>query len=206
MHDPFLTGGNAQDRRSFLRLGLAAAAAAVAAGCSSSHHRSSPLPTSTTSTPHLTPNTLPGGRIDVGDMEQIQATIAATHQPYYLADARAYVSTFPSHLASAARGVYPAPTLPLLQAGVVVLHQNCTNDNCRVPFCRSSQYFECPCDFSRFDLAGEVAAGPAPRGLRLVDADIEHGHLIVNAAKTYPGVARGIHLTKQFSQGPFCTG
>jgi Rieske Fe-S protein len=201
MHDPFAAPGNPPDRRSFLRLGLAAAVATIAAGCSPSQHRSRPT---STSAPPLTESTLSGGRIDAGDVEQIRARIAATHQPYYLVDARAYVSTFPAKLASKARGVYPAPTIPLLQAGLVVLQQKCPHEGCRVPFCVSSQYFECPCDGSKFSAAGEKRAGPAPRGMTFVDADIEHGHLIINPAKTYPGVAIGVDVTKQQPAGPLC--
>ena len=202
MHDPLLASGNTRDRRSFLRLGLAATAAAVVAGCSPSHHRNLARPTSTTGPP--TPSALSDGRIDVGDVEQIRAAIATTHQPDYVAEARAYVSTFPANLAGQARDVYPAPTLPLLQAGIVVLQELCPHDHCRVPFCPSSQWFECPCDGSKFSAAGEKRAGPAPLGMTFVDATIENGRLIINPAKTYRGLAIGTDITKQQPAGPLC--
>ena len=45
--------------------------------------------------------------------------------------------------------------LPMLEAGVIVLYQRCTHLGCRVPWCATSQWFECPCHGAKFDQIGE---------------------------------------------------
>ena len=49
--------------------------------------------------------------------------------------------------------------------GIMPLYQRCVHLGCRVPFCQSSQWFECPCHGSKYNQAGEYKLGPAPRGL-----------------------------------------
>ncbi len=44
------------------------------------------------------------------------------------------------------------------------LYQRCVHLGCRVPFCNSSKWFECPCHGSKYNEAGEYQLGPAPRG------------------------------------------
>jgi Rieske Fe-S protein len=205
MHDPFTPVANTSDRRSFLRLGLAAAVAAIAAGCSSSRHRTLPASlTSTTSIPRPTTSDLPDGFVDLGPVPDIHTYIASARMPLYVPAARAYVSAFPAELTNEARGAYPPQTIPLLRSGLVVLNESCPHDQCRVPFCSSSQYFECPCDGSKFSAAGEKRAGPAPRGMTIVDAAITNGRLVIDSSKAYPGVAIGVDVTKQQPAGPLC--
>ncbi len=47
----------------------------------------------------------------------------------------------------------------------MTLYQKCVHLGCRVPFCQSSQWFECPCHGSKYNKAGEYRFGPAPTGL-----------------------------------------
>ena len=49
--------------------------------------------------------------------------------------------------------------------GYVALYQKCVHLGCRVPWCESSQWFECPCHGSKYNRVGEKQGGPAPRGL-----------------------------------------
>jgi len=39
--------------------------------------------------------------------------------------------------------------------GIMPLYQRCVHLGCRVPFCASSQWFECPCHGSKYNFAGE---------------------------------------------------
>ena len=48
---------------------------------------------------------------------------------------------------------------------VVALWQKCPHLGCRVAWCESAGEFECACHGSRFNRAGEVRSGPAPRGM-----------------------------------------
>ena len=122
------------------------------------------------------------------------------------AQARAYVSTYPVDRAESERGVYPAEVLPLLDEGVIVLHQRCPHLGCRVPFCESSQWFECPCHAAKFDRAASTAPGPSPRGMALVRASIENGRLIVSTDTTISGLPIGTNTTHQAAEGPACVG
>ena len=48
---------------------------------------------------------------------------------------------------------------------IVALYQKCVHLGCRVPWCQTSQWFECPCHGSKYNRVGEKRGGPAPRGL-----------------------------------------
>ena len=110
----------------------------------------------------------------------------------------------PAELADDARGVYPPEVVPLLTAGLVVLYQRCTHLGCRVPWCASSQWFECPCHDAKFDRVGECRHGPAPRGMDLMVASVERGRLVVDTGTILPGVEVGADTTHQAAAGPFC--
>ena len=60
------------------------------------------------------------------------------------------------------------PTPPCVEGyeqGVVALYQKCPHLGCRVPWCKTSQWFECPCHGSQYNRVGEKKGGPAPRGM-----------------------------------------
>jgi cytochrome b6-f complex iron-sulfur subunit len=145
-------------------------------------------------------------RIDAGPVEQVRATIASRRAPSYLPQARGYVSAFPADLAERARGLYPTEVLPVLAEGLIVLHHGCPHLGCRVPFCTSSQWFECPCHAAKFDRIGEYRAGPAPRGMTLYGASIQNGRLVIDAGATFPGMPLGTNTTRQSAEGPACVG
>jgi len=187
----------AQSRRRFLQTAAGAAAAFVIAGCTS-HKKAtrSSLPDGD--------NAVFGARIDAGPIAPILRSIATEHVPYYVPVARAYVSRFPAaHIAQAKRH-YPDAAQSSLDAGVVVLYQRCTHLGCRVPFCKSSQWFECPCHVARFDRVGEYRDGPAPRGLDLMHASVENGRLIIDSGRIVTGRPSGTNTTHQEPSGPFC--
>jgi cytochrome b6-f complex iron-sulfur subunit len=188
-----------QSRRRFLEGGLTGLIAFVAVGCSPMHRRSHSQPTTTARGFHGF-----GDRFDAGNVDDIVASIADAHAPQYLPEARAYVSPFPSDKAGGAHDVYPAELAPMLAAGLVVLYQRCTHLGCRVPWCASSQWFECPCHSTKFDRVGEHRSGPAPRGMDLMKASIERGRLVIDTAPVYPGVPVGTDTTHQQPAGPFC--
>ncbi len=188
-------------RRRFVREGAAAVVALILAGCSPS--RSSSHATSTTPAPEPGAN---AGRIDLGRVNDLRTSIVFAGDPRYVPEARAYVSLFPAELAEGARSLYPAAVLPALAAGVVVLDQKCPHLGCRVPFCKASQYFECPCHGAKFDRVGEYRAGPAARGMSMLAAEVEHGNLVIDTRTRFPGVSRGANTTRQEPAGPYCVG
>jgi cytochrome b6-f complex iron-sulfur subunit len=190
-----------QSRRHFLRDGLAGVVAFIAVGCSPSRTRALPKKSAPTTPPA---SDLFHTRMDVGTIDGIRSTIADTHAPRYVPEARAYVGAFPPELAARARRVYSAEVVPLLDAGLVVLSQRCPHLGCRVPFCDTSQWFECPCHAAKFDRVGEHRAGPSPAGMTLMNASIVHGHLIIDTETTFPGVPDGTNTTHQEPAGPSC--
>ncbi len=84
---------------------------------------------------------------------------------------------------------------------ILALSQKCTHLGCRVPFCDSSGWFECPCHGSKFDLGGEWTEGPAPRGLDQypVSQSKDGQTLIVDTSKVIPGPQHG---AKQYYKAP----
>jgi cytochrome b6-f complex iron-sulfur subunit len=186
-----------RERRRFLSVALAAAAAFVAAGCNPSHKRRAvPLI-------KVGPGSF-GDRIDIGHIDDVRASIAKEGTPRYIAEARAYVVAFPARFAGRAEGVYPKDALPVLEDGIIVLYQRCTHLGCRVPWCKSSEWFECPCHGAKFDQVGERRQGPAPRGMDIMRSSIESGRLVVDTGTILRGVPLGTNTTHRLPAGPFC--
>lgn len=191
-----------QTRRQFLQESIAATVAFIVVGCSPSRrrHASRVVPTATTT---IDAGGF-GGRVDAGPFDALLTSITKSGTPRYVAPARAYVAPYPFEFAERARSVYPADALALLSAGAVVLYQRCTHLGCRVPFCESSQWFECPCHDAKFDRVGENRHGPAPRGMDLMKASIEHGRLAIDTGTILAGLPVGTNTTHQAAEGPFC--
>ncbi len=185
-----------RSRRSFLATAVSAAAAFVIAGCTS-HKKSARTLT-------YPDDAVFGERIDAGSLDRIKQSIASKHAPYYVPAARAYVSPFPDADLADATAHYPDAIKPSLDAGVVVLYQRCTHLGCRVPFCDSSQWFECPCHGARFDRVGEQRNGPAPRGMDLMPAKVDGGHLVIDSGSIVKGMPLNTNTTHQDPEGPFC--
>jgi len=110
----------------------------------------------------------------------------------------------PERVLAAFREHYPDAVQTSLDNGIVVLYQRCTHLGCRVPFCNSSQWFECPCHDAKFDRVGEYRQGPAPRGMDLVAASLDGGRLIIDTNKIVHGMPPGTNTTHQEPSGPFC--
>jgi cytochrome b6-f complex iron-sulfur subunit len=71
------------------------------------------------------------------------------------------------------------------------LSQRCPHLGCRVPFCKTSGRFECPCHGSVYDIAGEYVQGPAPRGMDRFELRLDKGTLVVDTGTLIPGPDRG---------------
>jgi len=199
-----MSGERQSSRRRFVQEALAGVVALVAIACSPSRRNKAHVPTTAAPTPRATYRPGDYSRVDAGDVHAIRASIEHGKAPRYLADARAYVSSFPADLADTASAVYPSEVLPVLAAGLIALHQRCPHLGCRVPFCQSSQWFECPCHAAKFDRIGEYRAGPAPRGMTILGATIEQDRLIIDTTVMFPGLARGTNTTHQRPEGPLC--
>lgn len=83
--------------------------------------------------------------------------------------------------------------------------QSCPHLGCAVPWCQTSQWFECPCHGSRYNRYGEWTDGPAPRGLDRYSSFIDDdGQLVVDLGNALTGPARTANVLEQSPEGPNC--
>ena len=145
-----------------------------------------------------------GSKITVGSLDDILGGIRDSREPFYVAQGRFYLSAYPTDAVSKAERVYSPSVLPGLQAGVVAQYQKCPHLGCRVPFCATSQWFECGCHGSQFNRVGEKKGGPAPRGMDLFPVEVSAGTVTVDTGVVVQGVPIGTNTTGQEAEGPHC--
>ena len=142
-----------------------------------------------------------GGKIDAGLVEDVRAQVFlpdGSVQPLFIPDARAYVMPFdePDGIQFEGKSV--------VAGGLTALWQKCVHLGCRVPWCATSQGFECPCHGSKYNFVGEYEGGPAPRNLdRFVVEVTEDGRLIIDTGAVIQ-TARAAIKTVPYPQGPSC--
>ena len=94
-----------------------------------------------------------------------------------------------------------------LNGEIVALSEKCTHLGCRVPYCATSNQFECPCHGSNFNRAGEYRAGPAPRGMDRYPVEIdETGMIYIDTSEKVDGPAPGGESIDEPVAGPSCAG
>jgi len=147
-----------------------------------------------------------GSKIRVGNVADISAKITASKGFLYSAEGRMWMTNYPTSAVEKAKQVYPAAVLPSMEAGIVALYQKCPHLGCRVPSCATSQWFECPCHGSQYNLAGEKKGGPAPRGMDRFATSVAGGVLTVDTGQIFQGPAIGTNTTGQEAEGPHCVG
>src|SRR5439155_19477200 len=143
-----------------------------------------------------------GGKVNAGNLKDILAQIADKKQPFYVPEARAYINPYPAFALPKAKKAYSESILPEMQAGIVVLYQKCVHLGCRVPWCQTSQWFECPCHGSKYSRVGEKKGGPAPRGLDRFPAEVTGGQVTINTGLVVQGPTIGTNTTGQEAEGP----
>jgi len=142
-----------------------------------------------------------GSVINAGKLEDIKAAITADNEPYYYGAGRFYIVAYDGR---ASDGIdYEAEGVAA--QGVMPLYQRCVHLGCRVPFCKQSQWFECPCHGSKYNTAGEYTLGPAPRGLDRFSIEItDAGDVMVDTSAVILGPPRGTDTLGKPQAGPFC--
>ena len=143
-----------------------------------------------------------GGKIDAGDINEIREAIFqpdGTIEPFYVAEAKTYVVPFDEALLAGT----DFEGIGVVAAGLTGLFQKCVHLGCRVPWCSSSQGFECPCHGSKYNAHGEYVAGPAPRNLDRFALEVVNNRLIINTGAVRD-TARSTVKTVQYPQGVSC--
>jgi cytochrome b6-f complex iron-sulfur subunit len=141
-----------------------------------------------------------GSLINAGSLKDIKSQLQDTQQPVYFGAGRFYIVPYTGS---------PTPdadyeSLGVTSQGVMPLYQRCVHLGCRVPFCTSSKWFECPCHGSKYSEAGEYKLGPAPRGMDRFKITINGDAVTVDTSEVILGPPRGTNTTNQNAQGPFC--
>ena len=149
-----------------------------------------------------------GSAINVGSIDDILATIAESREPFYVPEGRFYINPYPADAVEAAKssGVYGPSVLAGMEAGVIALYQKCPHLGCRVPWCLTSQWFECPCHGSQYNRVGQKKGGPAPRGMDMFPVEVAGGTVSVDTGTVVDGVPIGTNTTGQEAEGPNCVG
>jgi cytochrome b6-f complex iron-sulfur subunit len=147
-----------------------------------------------------------GSKVNVGKLDDIIVGIRQNDGFLYRPEARTWLTEYPADALPKAAAVYPPPVLEGMQSGVVALYQKCPHLGCRVPDCKSSQWFECPCHGSQYNQVGEKKGGPAPRGMDRFGVSIDGGNVIVDTQVPFNGPPIGTNTTGQEAEGPHCIG
>ncbi|MCB9392069.1 MAG: Rieske 2Fe-2S domain-containing protein [Acidimicrobiaceae bacterium] len=146
-----------------------------------------------------------GGKVNVGKRDEIIGSIRSSGGFFYAAEARAWLTEYPSAAMPKAEAVYSPAVVASLEQGLIATYQKCPHLGCRVPSCTSSQWFECPCHGSQYNRVGEKKAGPAPRGMDHFAFTVSAGgDVVVDTGIIYQGVPIGTNTTGQEAEGPHC--
>lgn len=145
-----------------------------------------------------------GAKITAGKLSEILDKMKAEKGPYYVSEARTWVTPYPKDALPNAKKEYAGGVLDGMEAGVVALYQKCVHLGCRVPWCSSSQWFECPCHGSKYNRVGEKVGGPAPRGLDRFGVSVNNGNVVIDTGKVLQGPPIGTNTTGQQAEGPHC--
>jgi len=142
-----------------------------------------------------------GASIDagaVGDLQTATRTADGGVIPAFIPEARAYVVPVnESNLGGQFEGRGVAA------GGLMALYQRCVHLGCRVPWCATSQGFECPCHGSKYDYIGEYFGGPAPRNLDRFQVEIVDNRFIIDTGSIIQTPRAPTRLV-EYPQGPSC--
>jgi cytochrome b6-f complex iron-sulfur subunit len=149
-----------------------------------------------------------GGKIKVGaGLSDILSQITDKKEPFYIPEARSYINPYPkADVPKAKKIAQYKPVIPEMEQGIVVLYQKCVHLGCKVPWCATSQWFECPCHGSKYNRVGEKRGGPAPRGLDRFVATISGDSITIDTGIVITGPPIGTDTTGQGAEGPPCVG
>jgi cytochrome b6-f complex iron-sulfur subunit len=146
------------------------------------------------------------GEVPIGDARELVTTILGAKAPLAVPEAKISIVAWDPSLASA-RAAYGEQHAVLDDSvGLMAVKSGaCPHLGCAVPWCQSSQWFECPCHGSRYNRYGEWTGGPAPRGLdRFVSFIDGDGQYVVDLGSPITGPARTSNALKQSREGPSC--
>ena len=143
-----------------------------------------------------------GADIDAGPISDLKTqvfTSTGAVLPLFIPEARAYVVPAPATLGEQFEGK------SVEIEGLMALYMRCVHLGCRVPWCATSQGFECPCHGSKYDYVGEYFAGPAPRNLDRFVIEVRGANLWIRTGSIIQ-TPRAPERIVEYPQGPSCIG
>ena len=142
-----------------------------------------------------------GSKIDAGRVDDLKDQIFQSDGsviPAFIPSARAYVLPFNDE------GQSQFSDSGTIADGLVAVYQRCVHLGCRVPWCNTSQGFECPCHGSKYNMLGEYYAGPAPRNLdRFIVSVNSAGKFIIDTGSIIES-PRAAGMSIKYPQGLSC--
>ncbi|HJR93506.1 MAG TPA: ubiquinol-cytochrome c reductase iron-sulfur subunit [Acidimicrobiia bacterium] len=136
----------------------------------------------------------------IGDIQDQVRTNEGAVIPLFVPEARAYIVPAPTTLSSQFEG------RDVEGGGLMALYQRCVHLGCRVPWCATSQGFECPCHGSKYNEIGEYFAGPAPRNLDRFVVEVNEADQLVIHTGTIIETPRAPIPSVEYPRGPSCIG
>ena len=144
-----------------------------------------------------------GSKVDAGKIEDLKNQIIQADGsviPAFIPEARAYVLPFSESTAGDSQFTDGST----IADGLVAVYQRCVHLGCRVPWCNSSQGFECPCHGSKYNMVGEYYAGPAPRNLDRFAVNVSSAGKLIIDTGTIIESPRAPGLSVKYPQGLSC--
>jgi cytochrome b6-f complex iron-sulfur subunit len=146
------------------------------------------------------------GEVAIGNAAEIAAEIDSERAPLRVPEGGLSIVRWDPSSSTAERNYGEDHAILADDVGLMALYsQACPHLGCAVPWCQSSQWFECPCHGSRYNRYGEWTAGPAPRGLDRFPSTIDDGgQFVVDFTTLITGTARTANALEQSPEGPAC--
>ena len=146
-----------------------------------------------------------GTKVTVGSISDVEASFEKK-EPFYNASAKVYIQPYPKDALPKAKKVYGSEpgVFAGMTEGFVALYQKCPHLGCRVPWCQTSQWFECPCHGSKYNRVGEKKGGPAPRGMDRFSMEVSGNNIVVDTGNLVLGPPIGTNTIDQSPEGPLC--
>ena len=145
------------------------------------------------------------GEVALGDAREIANDVLNERTPLRIPEGGISILVWDPSLSAARRAYGDDHAILDDTTGLMAVNsQSCPHLGCGVPWCQSSQWFECPCHGSRYNRYGEWTGGPAPRGLDRYVSFIDDGRFVVDLSQELTGPARTANALEQPPEGPSC--
>lgn len=145
-----------------------------------------------------------GSDVDAGSVDELKAKIFQADgsiTPVFWPEAKSWIVPISAGALAGSQFADASVATDDLMA----LFQKCVHLGCRVPWCQSSQGFECPCHGSKYNAAGEYEFGPAPRNLDRFVVEDQSGRFIIKTGQVIQS-ERAVVKSSKYPQGPSCIG